>query len=333
MRTPNDWMQGNDTDAQVFVSDYESSESEMDRLVRLSLAEKVRTIVQSDTLSAAPIAGLNLSYLESSRQLKNCFYHLSVALILKGHKRLLMGAKEYRYGPGSCIVTSMDMPTSYELINVSKDEPFVSLSLKLNTAILAELLSDETANGAGAGVFSVAPSSREMTEDFSRLLSLLERPEQIPIRAPLIIRDIHYLALTSPNGDCLRALYAPSASEKRIRKAVHWLRENFRSDISIEALAEIASMAPTTFHRHFQEFTGFTPLQYQKRMRLYEAQQLIMNGETDAGSAAYAVGYQSVSQFSREYKRLFGEPPGRHVKGKLLAMDEQTQREKNVTIN
>ena len=159
-------------------------------------------------------------------------------------------------------------------------------------------------------------------EDFYRLIALLEKPAQIPLRAPLIIRDIHCLALSGAGGDYLRALYAPDAAGKRIRQAIRWLRDNYRSEVSIERLAEVASMAPSTFHRHFREFTSLTPLQYPKRLRLYEAQQLLLKGGTDANSAAYAVSYQSPAQFSRDYKRLFGEPPGRHIKGTLARIQD-----------
>lgn len=237
------------------------------------------------SLDLHPIEGLHLSYIEESVQAKNCFYRLSVGVILKGHKRLMIGSDEYRYGPGSAIVTSIDMPTSYELMNVSKEEPFVSLSIPLNTATLAELIQDDDATSQAKNVFSVEPSSEELMKDFYRLLSLLEKPAQIPLRAPLIIRDIHCLALSGAGGDCLRALYAPDAARKRIRQAIRWLRDNYRSEVSIERLAEVASMAPSIFHRHFREFTSLTPLQYPKRLRLYEARQLLLKGGTDANSA------------------------------------------------
>lgn len=324
MKTPEEWFKSASADQNCTVCEHEAEESPSSRALRLRLrlADRVREIVLNGALDLHPIEGLHLSYIEESVQAKNCFYRLSVGVILRGHKRLMIGSDEYRYGPGSAIVTSIDMPTSYELMNVSKEEPFVSLSIPLNTATLAELIQDDDATGQAKSVFSVEPSSEELMEDFYRLLALLEKPAQIPLRAPLIIRDIHCLALSGAGGDCLRALYAPDAAGKRIRQAIRWLRDNYRSEVSIERLAEVASMAPSTFHRHFREFTSLTPLQYQKRLRLYEAQQLLLKGGTDANSAAYAVGYQSPAQFSRDYKRLFGEPPGRHIKGKLARIQD-----------
>lgn len=133
----------------------------------------------------------------------------------------------------------------------------------------------------------------ELLEDFDRLLRLLDRPDQLKNRAPMIIRDIHYLALAVASGECLRALYAPGAVGQCIRKAIRWLRENFREQIPVGDLAAVAGMAPTTFHRHFKAFTSLSPLQYQKRLRRYEAQQFLLRGDGDVNSTAYAVGYQS----------------------------------------
>ncbi|MDO5531603.1 AraC family transcriptional regulator [Sutterella sp.] len=331
MQTPAEWIDRkakDDADAAapaVKVYDNESCEKPRQRELRLALADRVRELVKRQVpwgaVSNLPIEGLNLSYIEESVETRNCFYQLSIALILRGRKRLMIGAEEYEYGPGSALVTSIDMPTSYELLNVSPDEPFVSLSLRLNTATLAELLSDDLSAHEAEGVFTVESASEELLEDFSRILALVDRPEQIPLRAPMILRDIHFLALTGAGGENLRALYAPDASGKRIRRSIRWLKDNFREEVTIEKLASIASMAPSTFHRHFREITSMTPLQYQKRLRLYEAQQLMLRGEADASSAAYSVGYQSAAQFSREYKRLFGEPPGRHTRAKLEALE------------
>lgn len=326
MKTPDAWLAEAEPGEKCRVCESAAHESSSARSLRLRLAERIRDVVKTGRLELHPIEGLHLSYIEESRQAKNCIYHLSVGVILLGEKRLLIGSDEYRYGPGSAIVTSIDMPTSYELVNVSKEAPFVSLSLPLNTATLAELIQDDEATSQAKSVFSVEPSSEELMEDFYRLLALLDKPEQIALRAPLIIRDIHCLALSGAGGDCLRALYAPDAAGKRIRLAIRWLRENFRSEVTIDRLAEVASMAPSTFHRHFREFTSLTPLQYQKRLRLYEAQQLLLKGGIDANSAAYAVGYMSPAQFSRDYKRLFGEPPGRHIKEKLARLQEAVVR-------
>lgn len=288
--------------------------------LRERLIELVRKAVKNEKL-VDQIPGLHLSYIEQPQTVPNCFYVLSVALILQGTKDLLIGDKAYRYGTGSMIVTSVDMPTSYELIGVKPSQPFVSLSLRLNPAILAEFLLEEApSSGSVHEVFNVEKPALELLEDFERLLKLLDRPDQIQIRAPILIRDIHYLALSSGSGECLRALYAPSTVGQRIRKAIQWLRANFREPVTVEQMAAVAGMASTTFHRHFKSFTTMSPLQYQKRLRLYEAQQFMLRGEGDVNSAAYAVGYQSPQQFNRDYKHLFGSSPGKSIRQQRQAL-------------
>ncbi len=282
--------------------------------LRERLIELVRGAVNNERL-VEQIPGLHLSYIEQPQSVPNCFYVLSVGLILQGTKNLLIGNKSYRYGTGSMIVTSVDMPTSYELIGVKPSQPFVSLSLRLNPAILAEFLLEEApSEDSEHRVFNVEKPALELLEDFERLLKLLDYPDQLKIRAPILIRDIHYLALSGSSGECLRALYAPSTVGQRIRKSIQWLRANFREPITVEQMASVAGMAPTTFHRHFKSFTSLSPLQYQKRLRLYEAQQFLIKGEGDVNSAAYAVGYQSPQQFNRDYKHLFGISPGKSTR-------------------
>lgn len=290
-------------------------------ILRERLKSRVRDITQSNLNVESLIPGLHLSYIERPQCVDNCFYVLSVGLILQGSKRLIIGNKTYTYGSGAMIVTSVDMPTSYELLDVKPSSPFISLSYRLNPATLSEFLSDEeTLTIDSHEVFNLGTPTLELLEDFERLLRLLDHPDQLRIRAPMLIRDIHYLALTGTSGECLRALYAPGAIGQRLRKAIRWLRDNFREPITIEQLSSVANMAPTTFHRHFKAFTSFSPLQYQKRLRLYEAQQFLLRGDGDVNSAAYAVGYQSPQQFNRDYKTLFGTTPGKSIKAQRGAI-------------
>ena len=296
---------------------YEIFESPEEKAVRLRLIDAVHDKVLRRVPFGTLIPGLNLSWIETPRKESNCFYVLSLALILQGTKHLLIGDNAYNYGTGSMLVTSVDMPTSYELIDVRPSKPFVSLSLKLDPTIIAELLAEEQQRTTDShDVFMINQVSLDVLEDFDRLLRLLDHPEQLQARLPMVIRDIHYLALAGRSGDCLRALFAPDSTGQRIRKVIHWLRKNFRESIEIDQMAEVANMAPTTFHRHFKAFTSFSPLQYQKRLRLYEAQQFLMRGAGDVNAAAYAVGYRSPQQFSRDYRRLFGDPPGRSTRQK-----------------
>lgn len=292
------------------------SETDERGVLLRNLADRVHRIVLTSGEWDSRIPGLHLSYVQTPDKVPNCFYVLSVGLILQGRKHLNIGKDSYEYGAGSMIVTSVDMPTSYELLDVTPSNPFISLSLKLNPAILAEIISSESraSEHKSNEVFSIDWATQELLEDFDRLLRLLERPQQIETRAPLLIKDIHYLALAGTAGESLRSLYAPGAVGQRIRRVIHWMRENFREPITIEQLSDVAGMSSTTLHRHFKAFTSLSPVQYQKRLRLYEAQQFLIRGDGDVNSAAYAVGYQSPQQFNRDYKKFFGITPGKSTK-------------------
>mgnify|MGYP005965151869 CR=1 FL=1 len=283
--------------------------------MRSDMIERVRAFARSGRNAGDIIPGLRLSVVEQPVREPNCFYVLSVGLILQGRKRLIIGDRRYEYGAGSMIVTSVDMPTSYELLDVRPSEPFVGLSLRLDPSILAELLAEgERVGGVDRDVFHIEHPTDELTEDFNRLLQLLEHPSAAKVRAPTFVRDIHCLALAGAAGEGLKALYGTGTVGERIRRSIRWLRANFRDPVAVEDLAGKAGMAPTTFHKHFKALTSLSPLQYQKRLRLYEAQQFMLRGEGDVNSAAYAVGYRSPQQFNRDYKRLFGTSPGHDVR-------------------
>jgi transcriptional regulator GlxA family with amidase domain len=162
--------------------------------------------------------------------------------------------------------------------------------------------------------FAVAEVDHGFLDAFLRLTELLDSPEQAPVLAPMIVREIHSRLLMSPQGGFLRRLTAAGTQSNLIAKTICWLRENYRETVQVEDLAGMVNMAPSTFHRHFRQVTTISPVQFQKRLRLYEAQRLMLTDEVDANNAALSVGYESVSQFNREYKRLFGDPPHRNVK-------------------
>ena len=159
----------------------------------------------------------------------------------------------------------------------------------------------------------IAETDEALLDAFYRLISLLDRPERQKIMAPMIINDIHYLLLTSPLGDILRSVNTKGSRNNQIADAIAWLKENYRQPLKIEELAHKFNMAESSFYRHFSKVTSLSPLQYQKRLRLYEAQRLMLSENLDAANAAYEVGYESASQFNREYKRMFGMPPKTNV--------------------
>lgn len=160
---------------------------------------------------------------------------------------------------------------------------------------------------------AVAEVDPDVLDAFLRLAELNEKPEQIPVLAPMIIREIHYRLLIGPQGERLRMVNTLGTQSNQIAKSITWLRDNYREPLQVDKLARKLNMATSTFHKHFRQVTSLSPLQYQKRLRLYEAQRLMLSENEDAAVAALAVGYESPTQFNREYKRLFGEPPHRHV--------------------
>lgn len=160
---------------------------------------------------------------------------------------------------------------------------------------------------------SIADASSDILEMFLRLVELIEKPEQIPIRAPMMLRELHYLLLISPHGENLRHLNTIGTQNNQVVQAIDWLRHNYKKSLKVDVLARQVSMSTSNLHRHFKLLTGISPLQYHKQLRLYEAQRLMLVENERVSNAALSVGYESVTQFNREYKRLFGEPPLRDM--------------------
>ena len=249
---------------------------------------------------------------------ESCFYQPMIAVVVQGRKRAMIGNKEYAYGEGFCMVVGVDMPGVYHITKAQAEEPFLSVSLKLDSHIITRLLAEapQLAGKGGAdtragspGAVVVAGVTDELLDAFLRLMKLLDTPAYIPVLAPMIIREIHFYVLASPLGDCLRMANTIGTQANQIALSVNWLREHYAESLTVEDLAGLVSMAPSTFHRHFQQVTTMSPLQFQKRLRLYEAERLMVLEGKNAGTAALEVGYESGSQFNREYKRLFGSPP------------------------
>ncbi len=263
------------------------------------------------------IPGLNLSLLDKDTINKNCFYTLSVAIILQGDKVVEVGSMKYSYGEGTMVVTSVEIPTSFRIIGATQEKPFISLSLKLNPHLLSELMEKMQDNFPKTkdepNAFCVAKSSSEILSAFERLLRLTENPQHFEMLLPSIIREIHYFALA--DGQCrnLRERCMYGMPNNKIAKAVEWIKEHYKEPLKISKLAEMACMATSTFHAHFKAVTSLTPLQYQKRLRLHEAKRLMLFQSFSASSAAFEVGYESVQQFSREYKRFFGNTPTKDI--------------------
>lgn len=248
-----------------------------------------------------------------------CLVEPSIVLVVQGEKKMWFGGEPFPYDTGRFLITSLDIPANSEVVVASPDRPCLGLALRLDLRLLAELIAQgnlsppaDRPDDRGIGLGTVTPLIRE---PFSRLLGLLDEPLSIPILAPLIIREIHYRLLISDQAARLWQIAAVGSQSQRVSRAIDWLKEHYASPLRINELAERVQMSVSTLHHHFRKLTAMSPLQYQKWLRLNEARRLMLNDDLDASSAAFRVGYESPSQFSREYSRLFGLSPRRDITG------------------
>jgi len=284
--------------------------------VNSRLKEKLLSRMATDDDFPTTIEGLALHRRDGLRRPENCLYTPMAVVVLQGRKRVVIGAREYCYGENECFVNGLDMPGASHVVVASKEKPFLAISLTLDKYLLHRLIADmpppAAAQGDRHGI--VAAVDAGLLDAFLRLVALLDTPQHIPALVPLVVREIHYRLLSGPHGTRLRALNTTNTQGNRIALAVDWLRVHYRQPLQLDDLARRFHMATSTFHRHFKDITSLSPLQFQKRLRLTEAQRLMLAENKDAGHAALEVGYESPTQFNREYKRLFGEPPRRDVR-------------------
>ena len=281
------------------------------------LKEKLLRWMPSPGRYPTAVEGLIIARRHDAKELENCVYNPLVAVVVQGSKRSVIGSEEYRYGENHCLVIGVDVPSSNHVIVASPEKPFLAVALDLDKYLITQLAaeippSSRPENGSYKGM-AVAEVDPDVMDAFLRLVELLEKPEQIPVLAPMIVREIHYRLLIGPQGERLRTINTLGTQSNQIAKTITWLRDNYKEPLQVDELARKVNMATSTFHRHFRDVTTLSPLQFQKRLRLYEAQRRMLVENEDAAIAALAVGYESATQFNREYKRQFGEPPHRHV--------------------
>lgn len=264
-----------------------------------------------------PVPELILFRREAPARPAVCMVEPSIVMVAQGAKRLLVGGEGYAYDPERFLVTSLDLPANSEVIDASVSAPCVGLVLKLDIRLLAELIAQsqetpprERSLQTSVGVGSITAA---MLEPIARLLALLDEPAAIPVLAPLIQREIHYRLLATDQAPRLRQIASVGSQSHRVAKAIDWLKLHYADALRIEDLAARAQMSVSGLHHHFRQLTGMSPLQYQKWLRLNEARRLMLSEGAEAATAAFSVGYESPSQFSREYARLFGAPPRRDV--------------------
>jgi AraC-like DNA-binding protein len=245
-------------------------------------------------------------------------YQPSVTVIAQGRKRVELGQNVFLYDSSRFLLTSIDLPVVSRVIEATEEAPCLVLSIKLEIPVVRELLGREEIQLAETLCDSPGMSTGETTVDFlsacCRLVDLLQTPQDIPFLCGLIQREIIYRILRGPEGARLRAIATLGEQSYRTAKAIAWIRTNYTKPLRVEDLAEVAGMGVSTLHHHFRVLTAMSPLQYQKQLRLQAARGRMLMDGLDAASAAFEVGYESASQFNREYSRLFGQPPMRDVK-------------------
>jgi AraC-like DNA-binding protein len=266
------------------------------------------------------IEGLYL-YRKHEDERIDCFNEPCIGVIVQGDKRALVADREYRFREGCYIAYGMELPAISHISGASAKRPHLALSIPLDRYILSQLAPEvkpRPPNKAYKGL-TVAEAGADMLEACLRLLNLLDTPERIPVIAPMIMREIHYYLLAGPEGEDFRLLGTAESPNNQIARAVSWLRDHYRGSFNLAELAAQVGMSQPSFCRHFSRITGTSPVQFQKKLRLYEAQRLMLTEDKSAETASYEVGYDSPTQFNREYKRQFGEPPHRDIERLLTA--------------
>lgn len=286
--------------------------------LRAELARRIARHVKADGVFATAVPGLSLYRRSKTSACTSAAYEPRMIVFVQGEKHIHAGATTYRCDERSFLLTSVDMPVISQIVKATPEKPMLGLLLEFDMPEVRRILSEEElpspaeplgARGMAAGVTTV-----EMLDACLRLMGLLDTPQDIPFLSRLIQMEIVYRLLRSPQGRHLRAIATLGEQSHRTAKAVSWLRMNYAKPLRVEDLAAMAQMGVSTLHHHFRSLTAMSPLQYQKRLRLHMARERMLNGGLDAASAAYEVGYESASQFNREYSRLFGQPPMRDIK-------------------
>jgi AraC-like DNA-binding protein len=240
-------------------------------------------------------------------------YEPMVNLIIQGGKTMTISNETLYYDPASYFVMSVDLPAVGTIRQGGPDKPYLAVSLTLDPIVIATLLSDTGSSGpiSAKGGFSVASVTPDLLDAWLRMLRLMNHPADIPALAPVYEREILYRVLQGPNGWMLRDIATPDTALWRVRRSIDWIRTNSTKPLRVEELATIAALSVSAFHRHFKAVTAMSPLQFQKQLRLMQARSLLISGAPGVSHVAFEVGYESASQFSREYARFFGSSPAK----------------------
>lgn len=282
-----------------------------------ALKQAVRTYARHhanrEGLAITPVPGLRMMCVAESAGDLHSVYRPLVCFVLQGAKRMLAGTEERIVSGGQSVIVAADMPVVGRIVEATPEAPYLAIAVELEIALLrevgAQIGTDASKRPSGTQKLFTGDTEAAMLDCGLRLMHLLDHPDATPIVRPGIMRELHYWLLSGPHGPALRTLADPDSYAGRLAEAIAILRSEYRARIAVERLAAAAAMSLTAFHKHFKMMTSLTPGQYQKRLRLIEARRLMRDEGFSASNAAFEVGYESVSQFTREYGRLFKVPP------------------------
>ncbi|HCE3246157.1 TPA: AraC family transcriptional regulator [Vibrio parahaemolyticus] len=265
-----------------------------------------------------PISGLRFSRWTAPTPPTSYTHNPSICLIAQGRKRVLLGEESFIYDANHFLISSVDLPIIANIIEASEEQPYLGLIMELDLTEISQLIVDSelafTQSKEAQKGIAVGELSESLLDAFVRLAELLDEGQNIKILAPIIKREIFYRLLMSEQGTRLHQIVTAGSHSHQIAKAIDWLKNNFVKPLSVGDLASYTGMSKSSFYTHFRSMTSMTPLQFQKKLRLSEARRLMLTENLDAMAATFKVGYESPSQFSREYSRLFGAPPSKDIK-------------------
>lgn len=283
------------------------------------LKDAVRTYAarhaNGDGLALTPVPGLRMMCVERPQGELHSIYRPLVCLVLQGAKRMTVGSDERVFSAGQSVIVGMDIPVVGRIVQASRSEPYLAVAVELEMATLRELAAQLGDTGpqrlSQTQTLFAQDTSTALLDCTLRLMRLLDRPDATPFLRPGIMHELHYWLLSGQHGADLRSLADPNSHASRLTAAISILRNEYRSRVSVDRLAAAATMSLTAFHKHFKHLTSLTPGQYQKQLRLIEARRLMLDQGLSASSAGFEVGYESISQFTREYRSMFQAPPKR----------------------
>ena len=290
--------------------------------MRKELARKISAHISQSGAQATAIPGLILYRRTETSPCYPATYEPSLSVFVQGRKRVTLGGASYLCDEATFLLSSVDVPVVSQIVAASEQVPLLAFLLKLDMAMVRETLGQQEFQArvgpSGHRGIAIGVTTVDLLQPCSRLLDLLDAPDDIPFLSNLIQREIVYRLLRGPQGERLRSIATLGDQSHKTAKAIVWLRANYSKPLRLEDLAAVARMGMSTLHHHFRALTAMSPLQYQKQLRLAAARERMLIEGLDAASAAFEVGYESASQFSREYKRFFGQPPMRDIKARRI---------------